>query len=136
MSEVDIFITDEDGTPVEPGTSRWQEVFDDLVAKGIIVPDADAAGCPGCGEPLDSLSVAVLLTTVDPPREIERRTLQWAKGLHQFLASPGFFGFVREGWGEFRANCVRCSSDAIELEIVDEPHGLKFSEVTRMAGRL
>lgn len=131
-----VAIYDELGNELDDKSQKWRELYDEYVRKGWIVPERDAANCPGCAEPLETLSVGIVLTTAEQPVEINRLELKWVRGHHQFMASPGFFGFVREGWAEFSASCPNCGCDAIDLEIVEEPHGLKFSDVTRMAGNL
>lgn len=125
-----------EGELEEADSQKIRDLFDDWVKRGIIVPDQDAPKCISCQEPLEEIVVTLKLTTVDPPTEIDTQTFRWAKGMHQFMVSPGFFRFVQENWAEFDARCAKCDTGGLDLEIVEEPHGLKFGAVTRMAGNL
>lgn len=120
----------------QPDSERIREMFDDLVKRGIIVEDREAPNCTGCAQPLETIRVRLVLTTGDEPVEVDVQEFRWAKGMHMFMASPGFFRFVSEGWAEFDASCASCGAGGVELEIVEQPHGLRFGAATRMAGRL
>lgn len=129
---------EETGEPLRPGDPRWKEVWEDLVAKGVIVPDKDAPSCMGCQEKLDQIHVKVMsdLIAGDDDATIVEDDFTWIPGLHQFNVSPGFFGFVTEGWAHFEASCSACGAYVAGLEIVERPHGLTFTEESRMAGNL
>lgn len=121
----------------EQKQQRYQDIFKDMVERGIIEPDIDAANCVGCLKPLDKIDVGIILT-LDPNdvEEFDNQQFQWVKGMHQFMVSPGFFKFVEEGMARFDAKCSECGAPVMDLEIVKEPHGLVFGEMTRMAGKL
>lgn len=126
---------DDEGNPIPVGDARWKEIFDKMVAQGIIVPDKDAPLCMGCPEKLEEITVKVVSDLV-PGDLITEETFTWIPGLHQFNVAPSFFGFVEEGWAHFEACCAKCGTAVIDLEIVEQPHGLKFGEAARMAGNL
>jgi hypothetical protein len=119
----------------EETEQRWKDVFKDLVDKGIIVPDADAPPCIDCQKKLEEITVKVILSG-DPPIELMEDSFKWVPGLDQFVVSPSFFGFIKEDMGYFDARCSKCGGAVMDLEITENPHGLKFGDMTRMASKL
>ena len=121
----------------EEKRARLQDIFKDMVERGIIEPDIDAPNCIECLKPLEKIDVGIILT-LDPneTEEFDNQQFQWVKGMHQFMVSPGFFGFVEDGMARFDAKCSECGAPVMDLEIVKDPHGLVFGEMTRMAGKL
>lgn len=111
---------------------RWKNIFKDLVDQGIIVPDQDAPPCVDCKEKLEEIAIKVMMDDT----ELFEDSFKWVKGLDQFVVSPSFYGFVKESIATFNARCSKCGGAVMDLEITDNPHGLKFGEMTRMAGKL
>ena len=136
--EIEIDMTDEHGELVSPEEqrARAQKVFEDLQAKGILVPDQEAPFCIGCGERLENITVKVIGTLTEEEYEIDEDSFQWIPGLHQFSVAPAFFGWVEQDMARFEARCTQCEAPVIGLEIIGHPHGLKFTDETRMAGNL
>jgi len=128
---------EENLTPEELA-ERWKEIFKDMQDKGILVPDKDAPACMTCGENLNNIDVKIVWTVGGPDEEfvIDEQNFEWAKGLHQYVASPGFFKFVDEDMGRFEAECSLCHGPVIDLISTDNPHGLLYGDMARMAGKL
>ena len=137
-ARIEIDMTDGEGNVLSPEEqeARRLKVFKDLQDKGILVPDEDAPFCMGCGERMEKITVTVIGTITAEEYEIDQDSFEWVPGLHQFIVSPGFFGWVRDGFGRFEAVCDHCQTPIVGMEIVEHPHGLKFSDETRMAGNL
>lgn len=137
MSSIEAY--DDDGNPLAPGDERWKEIFDELVAKGIIVPDKDAPLCISCQEKLEDITVRTVWI-LGEEKEIDKQSFKWVPGLHQFVASPSFFRFVEDGMARFEAECSKCGGIVVDLEIISGEkggrHGLKFGDGARMAGSL
>lgn len=137
-------MSDEDGLSweVDPNlneeqiSERWKEIIKEMQEKGVLVPDTDAPDCMGCQEKLEEITIKLMLNLEEPPVEIDEQSFTWAKGLAQFLVSPSFFRFVDDGMAYYDARCSKCGAPVMDLESCAEPHGLKFGDMTRMAGKL
>ena len=127
--------TDEVELTEEEFKSEMTKVFDELVKKGIIVPNKDAPDCMGCQKPLENINVKTIWI-IGEEAEIDSQDFEWFSGMHQFMVSPSFFGFVKDDMARFEASCSLCGMMVPDIVIVEDPHGLKFGDASRMAGNL